>query len=81
MGDDVKLLEDLVRHVPGLQEVYEIHVFNEGGVLPHLLMADVFDEVLNAFQGTDDADPGLDWRAVLATWRTGSRAATWRWPR
>jgi len=66
MNDDAHLLEDLVERVPALRKTYEIHVANEGGVLAHLLMADVFDDVMNAFQGTDEADPDLDWRAVLA---------------
>lgn len=66
MSDDARMFEDLAERVPALRGVYEAHVFNENGVLPHVLMADVAREVMSAYQGDADADPDLDWRAVLA---------------
>jgi hypothetical protein len=59
----VQLVEDLAGRFPELQDAYESHVFNEGGVLPHVYFWDVTQEVIRAFiSGGCEA---LDWKGVL----------------
>jgi hypothetical protein len=61
----VQLVEDLVAQVPGFEDAYECHVFNEHGVLAHLFFWDVVQETVRSYLNEGDAD-GPDWRQVLA---------------
>jgi hypothetical protein len=60
----VRLVEDLVAQVPGFEDAYECHVFNEHGVLPHLFFWDVVQDTVRSYLGEGDPD-GPDWRRVL----------------
>ncbi len=62
---DVRLVEDLVAQVPGFEDAYECHVFNENGVLPHLFFWDVVQDTVRSYLGEGDPD-GPDWRRVFA---------------
>ncbi|MFI9235602.1 hypothetical protein [Streptomyces sp. NPDC053079] len=61
----VRLVEDLVAQVPGFEDAYECHVFNEHGVLSHLFFWDVVQDTVRSYLGEGDPD-GPDWRRVLA---------------
>ncbi|WP_405058260.1 hypothetical protein OG474_36745 [Kribbella sp. NBC_01505] len=69
----VRMVESLVARFPEYTGAFEAHVFNEGGVLPHLFFGEVEEAVLEAFV-VDDPE-GLDWRGVLGfldeQWRGG----------
>ncbi len=63
MKRDVQLVYDLVAAVPGFEELFECHVFNQDGVLPYVFfMLDVVPETVASFLG-EEAD--ADWRATL----------------
>ena len=63
VSESVQLVEDLVGHFPVLQDAYDSHIFNEGGVLPHVFFWDLTQEVIRAFiSGGGEA---LDWKGVL----------------
>ncbi|MGW7319293.1 hypothetical protein [Streptomyces sp. NPDC054854] len=60
-----RLVEDLVAQVPGFEDAYESHVFNENGVLPHMFFWDVVQDTVHSYLAEGDPD-GPDWRRVLA---------------
>ncbi|MDG4861542.1 hypothetical protein P8605_25735 [Streptomyces sp. T-3] len=63
MEPDVQLVHDLVAAVPGFEELFECHVFNEDGVLPYVFfMLDVVPETVASFLGEKDE---TDWRVTL----------------
>ncbi|HEY9330721.1 MAG TPA: hypothetical protein VIS09_21190 [Streptomyces sp.] len=59
---DVKLVKDLVAEIPAFEDLYETHVFNQDGVLPHVFFWDVTQETVQSYLGLDVGAP--DW------WRT-----------
>lgn len=61
----MRLVEDLVAQVPGFEDAYESHVFNENGVLPHLFFWDVVQDTVTSYLAEGDPDDP-DWRRVLA---------------
>ncbi|MET7365651.1 hypothetical protein ABZS61_07435 [Streptomyces sp. NPDC005566] len=61
MERDVQLVRDLVAAVPGFEDLFEAHVFNEDGVLPHLFFWDVVQETVASFLEGDETD----WRVTL----------------
>ncbi|MFZ3491940.1 hypothetical protein ACODT5_15700 [Streptomyces sp. 5.8] len=61
----VRLVEDLVAQVPGFEDAYECHVFNENRLLPHVFFWDVVQDTVRSYL-TEDAPDGPDWRRVLA---------------
>ncbi|WP_329390283.1 hypothetical protein OG625_39780 (plasmid) [Streptomyces sp. NBC_01351] len=61
----MRLVDDLVAQVPGFQDAYESHVFNENGVLPHMFFWDVVQDTVHSYLAEGDPD-GPDWRRVLA---------------
>jgi hypothetical protein len=63
MTPDVQLVEELVMRLPAFEDLYESHVFNEDGVLPHVFFWDVTQETVASFLGDEDAP---DWRATVA---------------
>ncbi|MEU8953529.1 hypothetical protein AB0C93_04410 [Streptomyces sp. NPDC048518] len=58
---DVQLVRDLVAAVPGFEELFDAHVFNEDGVLPHVFFWDVVEETVASFLGRGETD----WRDTL----------------
>ncbi|WP_351226126.1 hypothetical protein [Streptomyces sp. NPDC002133] len=60
---DVQLVQDLVARIPEYEDLYESHVFNEDGVLPHVFFWDVVQEVVRSYLGEDPEAP--DWRRTL----------------
>ncbi|MFJ9024981.1 hypothetical protein ACIRPU_34160 [Streptomyces sp. NPDC102259] len=61
MERDVQLVRDLVAAVPGLGDLFDAHVFNEAGVLPHVFFWDVVQETVASFLGRDETG----WRVTL----------------
>lgn len=61
----VQLVVDLVARVPGFEDAYECHVFNEHEVLAHVFFWDVVQDTVRSYLGEGEAD-GPDWRGVLA---------------
>ena len=61
---DVQLVKDLVARIPAYEDVYESHVFNQDGVLPHVFFWDVYNETMRSYLGEDPEAP--DWRRTLA---------------
>ncbi|MGW7026836.1 hypothetical protein ACWGFX_06525 [Streptomyces xanthophaeus] len=61
----VRLVEELVAQVPGFEDAYECHVFNENGVLAHMFFWDVVQDTVRSYLAEGDRD-GPDWREVLA---------------
>ncbi|MGW6981811.1 hypothetical protein ACWGE1_20590 [Streptomyces sp. NPDC054932] len=61
----VRFVEDLVARVPGFEDAYECHVFNEHRVLPHLFLWDVLQDTVASYLG-EGMPEGPDWRQVLA---------------
>ncbi|MFE6978867.1 hypothetical protein [Streptomyces sp. NPDC057682] len=59
----VRLVRNLVAAVPAFEDLYESHVFNEDGVLPHVFFWEVTQETVKSFLGLDADAP--DWRATL----------------
>ncbi|MFC8918085.1 hypothetical protein ACFT5C_20175 [Streptomyces sp. NPDC057116] len=68
----VRLVEDLVARVPGFEDAYECHVFNEHGVLAHVFFWDVVQDTVRSYLGEGEPD-GPDWRRVLAFLETETR--------
>ncbi|MEU6988845.1 hypothetical protein ABZ946_36530 [Streptomyces sp. NPDC046324] len=62
----VRLVEDLVAQVPGFEDAYECHVFNENGVLPHMFFRDVVEDTVRSYLAEGGNPDGPDWRRVLA---------------
>ncbi|QNP65049.1 hypothetical protein [Streptomyces genisteinicus] len=60
---DVQLVRDLVAQVPGFEEMYESHMFDQDGVLPHVFFWDVVQETVRSYLGQDPEAP--DWRRTL----------------
>lgn len=60
---DVRLVQDLVARIPEYEDVYESHVFNQDGVLPHVFFWDVYNETMRSYLGEDTEAP--DWRRTL----------------
>lgn len=50
---DVQLVGDLVAGVPGYEDLYDAHVFNEGSVMSHLFFWEVVQETVSSFLGRD----------------------------
>ncbi|MGW1883988.1 hypothetical protein [Streptomyces sp. NPDC001970] len=63
VSPDVRLVQDLVAAIPGFEDSYDAHVFNEHGVLPHVFFIDVVEETVLAFLGEESEVP--DWRRTL----------------
>ncbi|MET9349722.1 hypothetical protein [Streptomyces termitum] len=62
----VRLVHDLVGHVPSFEDAYASHVFRQGEVLPHVFFWDVVQATVRSFLARDDArDPEPDWRRTL----------------
>ncbi|MEU2601432.1 hypothetical protein ABZ669_30635 [Streptomyces hirsutus] len=61
MERDVQLVRDLVAAVPGFEDLFDAHVFNEDGVLPHVFFRDVVQETVASFLGRGETD----WRVTL----------------
>ncbi len=64
VSDDVALVQELVAAVPELEELYEVHVFNQHGTLPHIFFWDMTQDVLASYQ--EDDGPDALWRQTLA---------------
>ncbi|MEU9951493.1 hypothetical protein [Streptomyces sp. NPDC047939] len=60
---DVQLVKDLVAEIPAFEDLYETHVFNQDGVLPHVFFWDVTQETVQSYLGLDADAP--DWRRTL----------------
>ncbi|MEU1473511.1 hypothetical protein ABZ434_35535 [Streptomyces sp. NPDC005761] len=60
---DVQLVKDLVAGIPAFEDLYETHVFNQDGVLPHVFFWDVTQETVQSYLGLDADAP--DWRHTL----------------
>ncbi|MFI1188941.1 hypothetical protein [Streptomyces californicus] len=60
----MQLVMDLVARFPILEDLYESHVFNEGGVLPHVFFWDVAQDVVSSYISQDP--DSLDWRSILS---------------
>ncbi|MFD5929997.1 MULTISPECIES: hypothetical protein [unclassified Streptomyces] len=58
---DVQLVRDLVAAVPGFEDLFDAHVFNEDGVLPHVFFWEVVQETVASFLGGDETD----WRVTV----------------
>ncbi|MFF0766120.1 hypothetical protein ACFYWH_39930 [Streptomyces sp. NPDC003737] len=54
-------MRDLVAAAPGFEDLFDAHVFNEDGVLPHVFFWDVVQETVASFLGGDETD----WRVTL----------------
>ncbi|MFE5792896.1 hypothetical protein ACFQ8C_09985 [Streptomyces sp. NPDC056503] len=62
----VQLVHDLVVHVPAFQGAYEIHVFRQGGILPHVFFWDVVQGTVRSFLAFAEAgESEPDWRRTL----------------
>ncbi|MEV5973849.1 hypothetical protein [Streptomyces sp. NPDC051921] len=59
----VQLVSDLVARVPAFRDAYDTHVFNQGGVLPHVFFWNVVQRTVGSFLGEDGG--GVDWRCTL----------------
>ncbi|MEU6879741.1 hypothetical protein [Streptomyces sp. NPDC046712] len=59
----VQLVSDLVTRIPEFRGVFDAHVFNQGGVLPHVFFWDVVQDTVRSFLGEDPA--AADWRRTL----------------
>ena len=56
VSESARLVDELAQRLPKLQDAYDSHVFNEGGVLPHVSFWDVTQEVVRSFiSGGDEA--------------------------
>ena len=56
-------MKDLVAEIAAFEDLYETHVFNQGGVLPHVFFWDVTQETVRSYLGRDADAP--DWRRTL----------------
>ncbi|MEU2546273.1 hypothetical protein ABZ618_12710 [Streptomyces roseolus] len=70
----MRLVHDLVVHVPSFQDAYDSHVFRQGDVLPHVFFWDVVQGTVRSFLTRTGADAGAeagvegeaaDWRRTL----------------
>lgn len=59
----VQLVSDLVTHIPEFRRAFDAHVFNQGGVLPHVFFWDVVQDTVRSFLG--EAPGTADWRRTL----------------
>ncbi|MFD3453684.1 hypothetical protein ACFWVC_16065 [Streptomyces sp. NPDC058691] len=62
MDQDVQFVRDFVAGVPGFEDLYDAHVFNEDGTLPIVFFWGVVQETVPSFLGGDTES---DWRATL----------------
>ncbi|MEV4757296.1 hypothetical protein AB0J86_19570 [Micromonospora sp. NPDC049559] len=62
MTRDVQLVQDLVSRVPAFGGLYDAHVFNNDGVLPHVIFWEITQDTVRSHLGADDAP---DWRETL----------------
>ena len=60
---DVRLVKDLVAEIAAFEDLYETHVFNQDGVLPHVFFWDVTQETVRSYLGLAADAP--DWRRTL----------------
>ncbi|MFE4304536.1 hypothetical protein ACFRR6_00440 [Streptomyces sp. NPDC056891] len=60
----VQLVSDLVTRIPEFRDVYENHVFHQGGVQPHVFFWDVVQDTVRSFLG--ESPCAADWRRTLA---------------
>ncbi|WP_435974282.1 hypothetical protein [Streptomyces sp. Qhu_M48] len=67
----VQLVSDLVTRIPEFRDVYERHVFHQGGVQPHVFFWDVVQDTVRSFLG--EAPSAADWRRTLAFLEEQSR--------
>ncbi|MFF7811921.1 hypothetical protein ACFZCF_08375 [Streptomyces sp. NPDC007945] len=58
----VRLVRDLVAHVPSFQGAYDSHVFRQGDVLPHVFFWDVVQGTVRSYLAEGEA---ADWRRIL----------------
>jgi hypothetical protein len=63
MDGGARLVQDLVNCIPALRGLYEAHIFNMHGVLPHVFFAEFHEEFFAAYMGRSDE---LDWRSAIA---------------
>ncbi|MFI0823419.1 hypothetical protein ACH4Q7_03060 [Streptomyces roseolus] len=64
----VRLVHDLVVHVPSFQDAYDSHVFRQGDVLPHVFFWDVVQGTVRSFltrTGAGAEGAAADWRRTL----------------
>ncbi|MFE0648818.1 hypothetical protein ACFVZH_09555 [Streptomyces sp. NPDC059534] len=59
----VQLVSDLVTRIPEFRDAYEVHVFHQGGVQPHVFFWDVVQDTVRSFLGESPA--AADWRRTL----------------
>ncbi|MFH9737005.1 hypothetical protein ACH4MA_04860 [Streptomyces roseolus] len=71
----VRLVHDLVVHVPSFQDAYDSHVFRQGDVLPHVFFWDVVQGTVRSFLTRTGADAGAE--AGVGAGAEGA-AADWR---
>ncbi|MFC8715841.1 hypothetical protein [Kitasatospora sp. NPDC057198] len=62
MSEDVQLVEELVARIPGFQDLYETHIFNNDSLLPHPFFWEVTQETVSSYLG-DAESP--DWQQTL----------------
>ncbi|MBD0711399.1 MULTISPECIES: hypothetical protein [unclassified Streptomyces] len=60
----VQLVNDLVTRIPEFRNVYEDHVFCQGGVQPHVFFWEVVQDTVRSFLGEERGS--ADWRRTLA---------------
>ncbi|WP_395363107.1 hypothetical protein ACHGLA_23610 [Streptomyces sp. YH02] len=63
-AQSVQLVSDLVTRIPEFRDVYENHVFHQGGVQPHVFFWDVVQDTVRSFLG--ESPCAADWRRTLA---------------
>ncbi|WP_406061729.1 hypothetical protein OG462_27920 [Streptomyces sp. NBC_01077] len=63
-AQSVQLVSDLVTRIPEFRDVYENHVFHQGGLQPHVFFWDVVQGAVRSFLGEGPCAP--DWRSTLA---------------
>jgi hypothetical protein len=57
------LVDELVRRIPELREVYADHLQDNGEILPHVLFWDFTQAIVSGYQG--ERSDSLDWNASL----------------
>ncbi|MFC9326188.1 hypothetical protein [Kitasatospora sp. NPDC057015] len=62
MNRDVRFVRDLVARIPAFDDLYRSHVFNEDGVLAHVIFWDITLATVASYLGDED-EP--DWRSTL----------------
>jgi hypothetical protein len=63
VDSDQQLVERLIGRFPELQEIYDIHVDNNGGLLPYVFFWDVLQEVVQCYLGRES--DLRDWCSLL----------------